>query len=152
MTEQAIKFCCEEVARQYAYNLREGCFAVPGMIDAWCESLYDREKEIELTEHNLKYYAEQIEPIKNKDGYRRVGVRVGTSIKCSPDEVPRRMKRFFKMLPNMTPEEAYLAFEEIHPFVDGNGRVGKILFFYLRNEMETPSHDVVPNPWGIANP
>lgn len=152
MTEQAIKFCCEEVARQYSYNLREGYFALPGMLKAWDEVSRNIIHECPIYETLILHWAEMVEPIHNKDGYRKVGVCVGSSIPPPPNEVPLRMARFIEQLPNMTPEEAYLAFEEIHPFRDGNGRVGKIIFFYLRNEMDKPSHEVVPNPWGIGNP
>lgn len=157
MTKKSIDFCCEEVARQYANNLREGYFAVPGMLKAWRDACTCRTDQNilrhhdHLTESNILVWAGMIESC-NKDGYRKVGVRVGSSIKCKPEEVPDRMKRFIEQFPNMTPEEAYLNFEEIHPFRDGNGRVGKIIFFYLRNEMDKPSHEVVPNPWGITNP
>lgn len=151
MTERAIEFCCEEVARQYAYHLRDGYFAVPGMIEAWQNAVLARYPS-SISEKDIKRWAKLIEPTKNKDGYRTVGVRVGSSIPPPPEEVPQRMARYIEQLPNMAPEEAYLAFEAIHPFRDGNGRVGKIIFFYLRNEMDKPSHEVVPNPWMIQNP
>jgi fido (protein-threonine AMPylation protein) len=50
----------------------------------------------------------------------------------------------------MTPDEAYLEFEEIHPFVDGNGRAGKIIFNWLADSLGDPK--MPPNFWGIYNP
>ena len=39
----------------------------------------------------------------------------------------------------MTPEEAYKEFQIIHPFEDGNGRVGKIIYNKLKNSLDNPT-------------
>jgi hypothetical protein len=44
----------------------------------------------------------------------------------------------------------YFEYEEIHPFRDGNGRTGKILFNYLKGTLDNPQ--MPPNFWGISNP
>ena len=38
----------------------------------------------------------------------------------------------------ITPEEFYQEFESIHPGIDGNGRVGCILYNFLRGSMNIP--------------
>lgn len=47
-------------------------------------------------------------------------------------------------------DEFYYQFENIHPFVDGNGRTGKILYNYLLGSLNNPV--MPPNFWGSANP
>jgi Fic family protein len=45
------------------------------------------------------------------------------------------------------PATTYRRFEEIHPFVDGNGRCGKILYNYLHNSLDAPTWP--PNYWEV---
>jgi Fic/DOC family len=40
----------------------------------------------------------------------------------------------------VTPEEFYQRFEEIHPFFDGNGRVGAIIYNWLKGSLADPVH------------
>lgn len=47
-------------------------------------------------------------------------------------------------------DQFYYEYEEIHPFVDGNGRSGKILYNYLLGRLDDPI--MPPNFFGSANP
>jgi Fic family protein len=47
-------------------------------------------------------------------------------------EVPEAIEWWIKELPNMMPWQAHVAFENIHPFTDGNGRVGRLIYWFLQ--------------------
>jgi len=71
----------------------------------------------------------------DKGVYRSVPVRVGEFHPCQPFEVPIMMERLIEknnteMQKLHVIERAalfHLVFETIHPFIDGNGRVGRLL-------------------------
>jgi hypothetical protein len=79
-----------------------------------------------------------IEPEKNRDGYRTVGVRVGYDLKPHPAEVPGLMKGLMELTSPIMAEEWFRQYEEIHPFRDGNGRTGQILYNWIRSSLDAP--------------
>lgn len=76
--------------------------------------------------------------------YRTVQVFVGRSIPPNPSEVPNQMARLLrwystnkkKLHPLVLASYFHSEFEKVHPFVDGNGRVGRLLmnFIFYRNK------------------
>lgn len=86
-----------------------------------------------------------VEPRHNVDGFRMVDVRVGYSRKMPFSHVPAAMRLWCDSLPDMDPVEAFRQYEEIHPFRDGNGRTGSIIFNMLKETLDAPVHP--PNLW-----
>lgn len=146
LSVEQIQFCAEEVHRQ-----GRDALAVADMCAAWQDAL-DVAESTNLSLAHVIRWGHLVEPeaLNAPNGWRTVGVTVGYTIKCHPSEVDSRMERWFWNVSDMTPEEAYKEFEEVHPFADGNGRVGKIIFNYLRGTLFHPV--MPPNFWGIANP
>lgn len=64
----------------------------------------------------------------------------GRIAKQTGREIHRALQDLLAAQDRVTPEEFYFYFEEIHPWDDGNGRVGTILFNYLKNKIMTPVH------------
>ena len=77
--------------------------------------------------------------------YKRLPNEVGGKTTANPEDVQREMKKLlsdYNLSKNKTLEdiiEFHYRFESIHPFQDGNGRVGRLIML-----KECLKHDIVP--------
>jgi hypothetical protein len=146
-----IKFAAEECERQRVTSPLK----VWHYVEAWHDAMHAYEELLRLgpsivppgLSHDfIQRLAARTEREKNKAGeYRGYFAGVHRFDSPPPQEVRARMDKWLEMLDNMTPEEAYKEFEEIHPFRDGNGRVGKIIFNWLKGKLDDPA--MPPNFW-----
>lgn len=140
MNMKVIEFCAREVEYQH-----RGPLQVWWMLEAW-EYLQKWSWDEQFLLLTIQRLGHKVERIKNsEEQWRGINVRVGTSIKPHYQHVPGLMDGWLKDYGDMTPEEAYHAFEEVHPFIDGNGRVGKIIFNWLNGSLDNP---VFPSSYG----
>ncbi len=81
----------------------------------------------------------------NVGEYKKMANEVGGRETCKPAEVAREMKSLQKWYNSQkdisihTLAEYHWRFESIHPFQDGNGRVGRLILF-----RECLRHDIMP--------
>jgi hypothetical protein len=146
---KVIDYITSETERQSG-TVREGL----GMYYAWREahSLWDDfTKVAPITEHILIDWAKSMNP--NITDYRRTPVTFNQGGHAANHEnIPRLMKNLVEGLNGDLDRERHndvtvnsanadywtKEFLEIHPFIDCNGRVGSLLWNYIRGTLWTP--------------
>ncbi len=140
MRAPVIEYVTEEVSRQgHDITSLDGIERVAWMLHAWEYALRQSVSQEFPTIAVVQELGMMIEPMKNQGGWRRVNVRVG-SRKCPhPDHVFILLADLFGLAYNsMRPLDFYREFELVHPFVDGNGRTGKILLNWVNGTLLNP--------------
>ncbi len=139
-----VKFCAEEVERQ-----GRGPLQVWNMVEAWDWAKTHLTKTDPLWA--IQFLGYLVEPENNsRRAWRSVNVTVGGYLAPQPNELQALMHEWSENFSSKYAEDAYRRFEEIHPFLDGNGRVGKIIYNWLKGTLDAPV--LPPNYFNCSNP
>jgi hypothetical protein len=144
-TLDIVRFCAIECELQVSGEL-----SVYNMVNAWDvarnECMLNIAEGIEgVTEAQILRLGYLVEPGKNQRGFRQCPVWVGRSLKIAWDLIPSALYGICQSFEDVDPAEWFKEYEEIHPFVDGNGRTGAILYNWLNGSLLTPKWP--PNFW-----
>lgn len=131
-----IEYVTEEVTRQgHDTKTLDGIERVGWMLNAWSFALGEFNRP---TISSAILIGQLIEPRKNKPGIRKCAVQVGSVI-CPPaSEIKSLLFNLFASRETLSPMDFYKGFQEVHPFVDGNGRTGKVLLNWLNGTLLNP--------------
>jgi hypothetical protein len=134
-----VDFCAIECRLQ-----QSGEESVARMVRAWVWALR-RPEGYRPTSGDIETVGTLVEPFKNRRGFRQLAVRVGTNIKPDWRLVPDMVERLVGYGDDLTPAQWFRQYEEIHPFVDGNGRSGQIWFNLFNGTLTEP--EWAPDFW-----
>lgn len=134
------RFIEQEVERQgfdprtHAFNAR-----VVGMRRAYDYAQDSRLKTVD--ERDILVIARHIEPERNRRGYRQTPAFIRDGWKPVVDwrSIPESMRALAEEGRDLTPIEFYTEFELVHPFLDGNGRAGAIIYNWLSGTLDDPT-------------
>ncbi|MEE9510330.1 MAG: Fic family protein [Candidatus Bathyarchaeia archaeon] len=89
-----------------------------------------------ITVHQLKKFVKVIEPkvvIRDEEG---LDVRIGGKLApLGHAEIPYKLKAILDKMELVGAYSTHIAYEHLHPFTDGNGRSGRILWLWQQKKI-----------------
>lgn len=79
-----------------------------------------------------------VDPVANSKGYRTLPVHFANGQVVGASNIPHQIDNLCEYSNVLLPLEWYIEFEKVHPFQDGNGRVGSLMYNFLSGTLNEP--------------
>lgn len=106
------------------------------MWEAWSYAMERRLQQ--FTKEDILRLGHLVERGNDGHDFRHVAVTAGGNVKLHWPLIERAIDNLVERQTALDPASLYKEFEEIHPFVDGNGRVGEIIYSWRRGTLRDP--------------
>lgn len=128
-----IRWAAQECARQ-----ESGELSVAWMLEGYAYALTHRARPITLDD--ILTLGRLIEPVINRRGLRALPVLVGRDLHrgIAANTVPTALAQLVEYQDGIDAVTWYRSYQEIHPFADGNGRTGSILYNWRNASLLRP--------------
>lgn len=144
--KNVISFCAEECQRQ-----KSGPMSVYHMILAWERAIegippHNVDGDVWLCPEFIIELGMIVEPWVNHGGLRHIPIVIN-GITIGHENILKVLNDLCGAWNDLRIDAPifYKYFEECHPFADGNGRVGAVLFNYMRSSLDYPT--LPPDFW-----
>lgn len=143
MTFTILKYLCEEVERQKDRPITVCFLAV-----AWMAAMEERRAWQKLRPAQIEAWGKAVKPTHNAKGFRTGPIWIGDEEGAPHYAIMARLNALCEKVERKEwdADKAYYEFQRIHPFADGNGRTGKILYNYILDKLDDPQ--LPPNFFG----
>jgi Fic family protein len=128
-----IEFCARECERQGS-----GEASVAWMLNAYNYAAERWAVDKTITVEDILIMAAMIEPEKNANGFRRVNVSFRNLSVVGWENIDRQIANLLAAQDSLDALSFYTELEKIHPLLDGNGRLGAILYNVLNTKLFCP--------------